>query len=118
MPRVHLNLRAVERAITFTWCGLCISLVADLYLLWKVDMFGNERISPCRGEDQEKKKVRTLPPFMCASQSMPYDLDLRALEKAITFTWCGLCISLVADLYSLNLGKVDMFGDERVVERV
>ena len=68
-----------------------------------------------------KKKVRTtLPPFVCASQSMPYDvhLNLRALEKAITFTWCGPCISLVADLCSLNLGKVDMFGDERIVERV
>ena len=40
------------------------------------------------------------------------------VEKTITFTWSGLCISLAADLYSLTLGKVNVFGDERIVERV
>lgn len=40
------------------------------------------------------------------------------VEKAITFAWSCLCISLAADLYSLTLGKVDVFGDERIVEGV
>ncbi len=40
------------------------------------------------------------------------------VEKAITFAWSGLCISLATDLYSLTLGKVDVFGDERIVQRV
>ena len=30
----------------------------------------------------------------------------------------GLCICLAVNLYSLTLGKVDAFGDERIVERV
>ena len=40
------------------------------------------------------------------------------VEKTITFAWCGLCISLATDLYSLTLRKVDVFGDERIVQRV
>jgi hypothetical protein len=40
------------------------------------------------------------------------------VEKAIAFAWGGLCICLAADLYSLTLRKVDVFGDERIVERV
>ena len=40
------------------------------------------------------------------------------VEKAIAFAWSSLCISLATDLYSLSLGKVDVFGDERIVQRV
>ena len=40
------------------------------------------------------------------------------VKKAITFSRCGLCIGLATDLYSLALGKVDVFGDERIVEWV
>ena len=40
------------------------------------------------------------------------------VEKTITFAWSGLCVSLAADLYSLSLGKVDVFRDERIVEGV
>lgn len=40
------------------------------------------------------------------------------VEKAIAFSWSGLCISLATDLYSLTLRKVNVFRDERIVERV
>jgi hypothetical protein len=40
------------------------------------------------------------------------------VEKAIALSWCRFCIGLTADLYSLTLREVDVFGDEGIVERV
>jgi hypothetical protein len=71
-----------------------------------------------RWEGARKRKVvrknlaRLFPYFGMLSTE-----DFR-VEKAITFAWSCLCISLATDLYSLNLRKVDVFGDERIVERV
>jgi hypothetical protein len=40
------------------------------------------------------------------------------VKKTVTLPWRSFCIGLTTDLYPLTLREVDMFGDERVIERV
>jgi hypothetical protein len=40
------------------------------------------------------------------------------VKKTVSLPWCCSRIGLTTDLYMLTLREVNMFGDERVIERV